>query len=135
MERKLVSAVAAMCLFFVAACAGANTAPGEAGGETDAGGEQAGGDYPSETLNWTIAFGPGGGNDIMSRTIIEILQAENLYPADIVAENLEGGSGARGWGHLRNQAGDPYQVSTTSGSYITTPLQADAGFEPTDFTP
>ena len=26
--------------------------------------------YPQQTLNWTIAFGPGGGNDIMSRTLI-----------------------------------------------------------------
>ncbi len=30
--------------------------------------------YPSQRLNWTIAFGPGGGNDIMSRTIIEIME-------------------------------------------------------------
>ena len=28
--------------------------------------------YPSKRLNWTIAFGPGGGNDIMSRTLISI---------------------------------------------------------------
>ncbi len=30
--------------------------------------------YPSERLDWTIAFGPGGGNDIMARTIVDILQ-------------------------------------------------------------
>ncbi len=28
--------------------------------------------YPSKRLDWTIAFGPGGGNDIMSRTLISI---------------------------------------------------------------
>jgi putative tricarboxylic transport membrane protein len=90
---------------------------------------------PSERLDWTIAFGPGGGNDIMARTLIEILDKHDLYPGDIVAENREGGSGAVGWGHLHNQAGNPYAISTTSGSYITTPLQADTPWDPTSFTP
>jgi putative tricarboxylic transport membrane protein len=94
-------------------------------------------DYPdpSERLDWTIAFGPGGGNDIMARTLIDILDKHDLYPGDIVAENREGGSGAVGWGYLHNQAGNPYAISTTSGSYITTPLQADTPWGPTSFTP
>ena len=90
---------------------------------------------PSERLDWTIAFGPGGGNDIMARTLIDILDKHDLYPGDIVAENRQGGSGAVGWGYLYNQAGNPYAISTTSGSYITTPLQADTPWKPTDFTP
>ena len=91
--------------------------------------------YPSEPLDWTIAFGPGGGNDIMARTIVDILQKYDLYPAEIAVENREGGSGAVGWGHLFSQAGDPYAISTTSGSFITTPLQADTPWAPSDFTP
>jgi putative tricarboxylic transport membrane protein len=96
---------------------------------------QAQDDYPSKRLDWTIAFGPGGGNDIMARTLIDILQKHQLYPADIVAENRVGGSGAVGWGYLYNNEGDPYQVSTTSGSFITTPLQANTPWQPSDFTP
>jgi putative tricarboxylic transport membrane protein len=94
-------------------------------------------DYPSasERLDWTIAFGPGGGNDIMSRTLIDILDKHGLYPGNIVAENRQGGSGAVGWGYLYNQAGNPYAISSTSGSFITTPLQADTPWGPTDFTP
>ncbi|KMK68478.1 tripartite tricarboxylate transporter substrate binding protein [Puniceibacterium sp. IMCC21224] len=93
--------------------------------------------YPSadETLDWTIAFGPGGGNDIMARTIIDILAKYDLYPGDIRAENRAGGSGAVGWGHLFGQSGDPYAISTTSGSFVTTPLQADTPWQPADFTP
>jgi putative tricarboxylic transport membrane protein len=90
---------------------------------------------PNERLDWTIAFGPGGGNDIMARTMIEILDKYDLYPGEIVAENRQGGSGAVGWGYLYNQAGNPYAISTTSGSYLTTPLQADTPWEPTSFTP
>lgn len=91
--------------------------------------------YPSERLNWTIAFGPGGGNDIMSRKIIDILEKYKLYPQDIVAENKPGGSGAVGWGYLHNQKGNPYHISSTSGSFITTPLKADTPWQPNTFTP
>ena len=91
--------------------------------------------YPSKRLDWTIAFGPGGGNDIMARTIISILEKYKLYPADIVAENRPGGSGAKGWGYLFSHKGNPYHISTTSGSFITTPLQANTPWGPTSFTP
>jgi len=94
-------------------------------------------DFPStdETLDWTIAFGPGGGNDIMARSIIEILNKYDLYPGEISAENRAGGSGAVGWGYLYAQDGNAYGISTTSGSFVTTPLQADTPWQPEDFTP
>jgi putative tricarboxylic transport membrane protein len=90
---------------------------------------------PDETLDWTIAFGPGGGNDIMARSIIEILDKYDLYPGEISAENRAGGSGAVGWGYLFSQTGSGYGISTTSGSFVTTPLQADTPWQPEDFTP
>ena len=73
---------------------------------------------PSKRLDWTIAFGPGGGNDIMSRTIISILEKYKLYPGTIVAENRPGGSGAKGWGYVFSQKGDPYYITSTSGSLL-----------------
>ena len=91
--------------------------------------------YPSKRMDWTIAFGPGGGNDIMSRNLISILEKYKLYPAQIVAENRPGGSGAKGWGHVFSQKGNPYHITSTSGSFITTPLQADTPWQPTSFTP
>lgn len=101
----------------------------------DDGGSGDGGDYPSEDLDWTIAFGPGGGNDIMARTMVDIIDQYDLYPGNIRLENREGGSGATGWGYLLNQKGSGYGISTTSGSFITTPLQADTGWTYEDFTP
>jgi putative tricarboxylic transport membrane protein len=99
------------------------------------GGPTAAQDYPNRTLNWTIAFGPGGGNDIMSRTLIDILDKYDLYPGDIAAENRPGGSGAVGWGYLYSKSGSDYDISSTSGSFITTPLQADTPWKPGDFVP
>lgn len=90
---------------------------------------------PAQTLDWTIAFGPGGGNDIMARTIVDILIKYDMYPGNIALENRAGGSGAVGWGHLFGQAGSGYGISTTSGSFVTTPLQAELDWAPADFTP
>ncbi|MBO0680684.1 tripartite tricarboxylate transporter substrate binding protein [Mycolicibacterium sp. S2-37] len=105
--------------------------PGCSNGSTNAGSAE---DYPSETLDWTVAFGPGGGNDLMARTLVQIIQEGGLYPNDIAVENREGGSGATGWGYLLSQRGNPYNVSTTSGSFLTTPLQADPGWTYASFT-
>lgn len=91
--------------------------------------------YPSKRLDWTIAFGPGGGNDIMSRTLISILEKYKLYPETIVADNKPGGSGAKGWGFVFAQKGNPYHITSTSGSFITTPLQANTPWQPGSFTP
>jgi putative tricarboxylic transport membrane protein len=121
-SRFLRKALAAAAVVVLAGCSGAGTTePPE--------------EYPSQDLDWTIAFGPGGGNDIMARTIVDILQHHQFYPHDIVVENREGGSGATGWGHVFGDAGSGYSISTTSGSFITTPLQADTGWQPQDFTP
>lgn len=92
-------------------------------------------DYPSEPLEVTVAFGPGGGSDIMARTIVDILESEDLYPEDIEVVNREGGSGAQGWSYFQSQAGNPYHISPTSGSFLTTPLQADTGWTYESFTP
>lgn len=117
----------------VGACLAAVVALAACGG-SGAAGEQSAENYPEKQLEWTVAFGPGGGNDIMSRTIVDILEKEQLYPEDITIENLEGGSGAKGWGRVHAEAGNPYAISSTSGSFLTTPLESDTGWQPEDFT-
>lgn len=103
---------------------------------TACGGDAASGaEYPSEDMDWTIAFGAGGGNDIMARTMVDIINQYEMYPENIMLENREGGSGASGWGYLFSHAGSGYDISTTSGSLITTPLQSDTGWTFEDFTP
>jgi putative tricarboxylic transport membrane protein len=120
--KALLALLAALATFIVTAC---NSGSGSSGSAED---------YPSQQLDWTIAFGPGGGNDLMARKLVQIIQDQKLYPEDIAVENREGGSGATGWGYLMSKAGDPYNISTTSGSFLTTPLQSDPGWTYKDFT-
>ena len=111
--KSAFAALVAVTALVLPACSGA----GSGGGSAE--------DYPSKDLDWTIAFGPGGGNDLMARKLVQVIQEEKLYPADIAVENREGGSGATGWGYLLSKRGSGYDVSTTSGSFLTTPLQAN----------
>ncbi|MBY5933906.1 tripartite tricarboxylate transporter substrate binding protein [Tateyamaria omphalii] len=92
-------------------------------------------DYGAERLTYTIAFGPGGGNDRMSRTVVDILRDYDLYAGNIVVENREGGSGAVGFSYVARNAGDPQRLTSTSGNFIGTPLVADTDWTYADFTP
>jgi tripartite-type tricarboxylate transporter receptor subunit TctC len=92
-------------------------------------------DYPKERLNYTIAFGPGGGNDLMSRTVVDILKKYNYYPKNIRVDNLAGGSGAVGFNHVAQQKGNPYYLTSTSGNFLGTPLISNTGWTYEDFTP
>ncbi|MEM7414942.1 MAG: tripartite tricarboxylate transporter substrate binding protein [Gemmatimonadota bacterium] len=93
------------------------------------------GAYPAERLRWTIPFGPGGGNDRMARTLIDIIDLYGWYPEGIEPSNRVGGSGAQGWGWVFARRGDPYQITTISGSFLTLPFQAGVPWTPSDFTP
>ncbi|EKA5858952.1 tripartite tricarboxylate transporter substrate binding protein [Vibrio alginolyticus] len=92
-------------------------------------------DYPKERLNYTIAFGPGGGNDLMSRTVVDILKKYDFYPKNIRVDNLAGGSGAVGFNYVAQQQGNPYHLTSTSGNFLGTPLISNTGWTYEDFTP
>jgi putative tricarboxylic transport membrane protein len=119
----------------VLALAANGACTGREGARAGAASENAADGYPRQRLDWTIAFGPGGGNDRLSRTLIEILRRYEIYTPPIVATNRPAGSGAQGWGWLFARPGDPYQISSISGSFVTLPLQADVPWTPGDFTP
>ena len=102
-------------------------------GLADAG---AGPAYPAKPLTYTVAFGPGGGNDLMSRTAVDIIRQYGIYGGQpIRVENRPGGSGAIGYGRVARQAGNAYVITSTSGSFLTTPIVSETDWTYRDFTP
>lgn len=92
--------------------------------------------YPDRPLTYTVAFGPGGGNDLMSRTVVDIIRQYKLYgDQHIRVENRPGGSGAIGFGLVARQGGNAYAITSTSGNFLTTPIVSDTGWTYRDFTP
>ncbi|WP_417436684.1 Bug family tripartite tricarboxylate transporter substrate binding protein [Idiomarina abyssalis] len=92
--------------------------------------------YPSKDLNYVIAFGPGGGNDTMSRTLVDVLKKNNLVNGqNFRVENRAGGSGAIGFNYVAQKKGNPYYLTSTSGNFIGTPIVSNTGWTYKDFTP
>jgi len=91
--------------------------------------------YPSRPIEFVVPFGAGGGSDILARTIAKFLAEERIITVPIVISNKPGGSGAVGWTYVLNKRGDPYVLTTISGSFWTTPLVGQAPFKVGDFTP
>ncbi|BED91372.1 MULTISPECIES: Bug family tripartite tricarboxylate transporter substrate binding protein [unclassified Pseudoalteromonas] len=92
-------------------------------------------DYPTKRMNYTIAFGPGGGNDLMSRTVVDILKKYDIYEPTIRVDNLAGGSGAVGFNFVAKKKGSEYNMTSTSGNFLGTPLISNTGWTYRDFTP
>lgn len=91
--------------------------------------------YPSRPIEFVVPFGAGGGSDILARTIARIMQEERIITVPITVTNRPGGSGAVGWSYVLSKRGDPYVLTTISGSFWTTPLVGQAPFTIRDFTP
>jgi putative tricarboxylic transport membrane protein len=91
--------------------------------------------YPARSIEFVVPFGAGGGSDILARAVAKAMADERILPVPLVVVNRPGGSGAVGWGYVLGKRGDPYYLSTVSGSFWTTPLVGQAPFTYKDFTP
>lgn len=91
-------------------------------------------DYPSRPIRVLIPFPPGGGSDIASRTILELV-ARNT-DLQFVAENRAGAGGNIAFVATAGAAPDGYTLLfATPGLAINTSLYRNAGFTQADFTP
>jgi len=92
-------------------------------------------DYPSKTMNYIVAFGVGGGSDIIARTMVKVIDDKKLIPVKMLVENRPGGSGAIGYSFINAQKGDPYYLGGVGVSFFTTPLLGQMPLSYRDFTP
>jgi len=92
-------------------------------------------EYPERDISMIIPFGPGGGSDVLARTIANVMSEMKAIPVKILPENRPGGSGAVGYTAVARQKGSPYTIATVSVSFFTTPLQGGSPVSYRDFTP
>ena len=77
---------------------------------------------PGARRDHHCALGAGGGSDVLSRTIANVLRELKLVPVNLLVENRPGSSGAIGYTYVARQAANPYALATVSVSFFTTPL-------------
>ena len=91
-------------------------------------------DYPLRPIRVLIPFPPGGGSDIASRTILELVARQT--DLQFVAENRAGAGGNIAFTAAAAAAPDGYTLLfATPGLAINPSLYRSAGFTREDFTP
>jgi putative tricarboxylic transport membrane protein len=67
---------------------------------------------PTKPIEFVAPFAPGGGSDVLARSIASIIEAEKLCPVPLLVVNKAGGSGLVGTTAVAQQKGDPHVLLT-----------------------
>jgi putative tricarboxylic transport membrane protein len=67
---------------------------------------------PTKPIEFVAPFAPGGGSDVLARSIASIIEGEKLCPVPLLVVNKAGGSGLVGTTAVAQQKGDPHVLLT-----------------------
>ncbi len=92
-------------------------------------------DYPSEPLNYILAFNPGGETDITAR--IQEQPLKKYFPEGVIISYKVGGGGSVGWSELVSSKPDGYTIAGFNLPHIVLqPLtRGNAGYQTEDLKP
>lgn len=66
--------------------------------------------FPAKPVELIVHTGPGGGSDIFTRVVADIIAKDKLLPTPMVVLNKAGGGGAIAQNYVVGKRGDPYTV-------------------------
>ena len=104
-------------------------------GCNNASGSEAGGDFPSKTIEFMVPAAAGGGWDTTARVMQKVIQDEDLVDESVEVFNVEGGGGATGLAQLQKDEGDPEALMMTGLVMIGALEQADSQVSLDNTTP
>jgi len=67
---------------------------------------------PTKPIEFVAPFAPGGGSDVLARSIASIIEGEKLCPVPLLVANKAGGSGLVGTTAVAQQKGDSHVLLT-----------------------
>jgi tripartite-type tricarboxylate transporter receptor subunit TctC len=115
MKTSMLALAAALCLL-----ASARPAPAQ--------------DWPQQPIHIVVAFGPGGGADIIGRILADALQERLSKP--VIVENKPGAGGIIGNEVVANALPDGYTLGImTAGQIIAAVTRKDMPYETSALTP
>jgi putative tricarboxylic transport membrane protein len=82
---------------------------------------------PSKPIQFIVPYAPGGGSDVMGRTIENIIKTEKLSPVPLMIVNQAGGSGTIGMTSVAQSPGNVHMIMTFISGQVTAPLVAGKG--------
>ena len=86
--------------------------------------------YPSKPVRWVVPFPPGGGTDLISRTLAQKLS--ELWGVQVIADNRPGGGGTLGLGLAAKTPPDGYTIvlAQTSNVAVAPGLYSKLAYDP-----
>ncbi len=96
--------------------------------------------YPSQKISWIIPVKPGGGMDLVARSIIVYLQGalketvKEAKSATVVAKNVPEAGGRRAYSSIFNARPDGYTIGDFNTAFITDSIVDKIDFDYTKYT-
>lgn len=88
---------------------------------------QAGEFKPTKPIQMIAAAAPGGGSDVMARTIAQIVASEKLAPQPMIVQNIPGGGSAIGTTQVAKMKGDTHALLVFNPASVAGLLVAGKG--------
>ncbi len=88
--------------------------------------------YPAKPVSVIVPMSPGGGTDMVGRAFAEALK--KYLGQSFIVENVAGAGSAIGTTKLHDSKPDGYTLGIIGGFLVSTSLQGQAKFPPTDLT-
>ena len=88
---------------------------------------QAGEFTPTKPIQMIAAAAPGGGSDVLARTIAQIVASEKLSPQPLIVQNIPGGGSAIGTTQVARMKGDTHTLLVFNPASVAGLLVAGKG--------
>jgi putative tricarboxylic transport membrane protein len=82
---------------------------------------------PSKPIQFVVPYAPGGGSDVLARSIENVIKTEKLCPVPLIVVNQAGGSGTIGMTTVAQSPGNVHMLMTFISGQVTAPLVAGKG--------
>jgi putative tricarboxylic transport membrane protein len=82
---------------------------------------------PTKPIQFIVPYAPGGGSDVLARSIGQIIQGAKLNPTPLIVVNQGGGSGTVGTTSVAQSPGNEHMLLTFISGQVAAPLVAGKG--------
>jgi putative tricarboxylic transport membrane protein len=82
---------------------------------------------PTKPIQFIVPYAPGGGSDVLARSIGQVIQTAKLNPTPLVVVNQGGGSGTVGTTTVAQSPGNEHMLLTFISGQVAAPLVVGKG--------
>jgi putative tricarboxylic transport membrane protein len=82
---------------------------------------------PTKPITFVVPYAPGGGSDVLGRSIVSVIDSGKLCPVTIMIENKPGGGATMGTTSVAQAKGDTHLLLTFVSGQVAAPMVAGKG--------